>query len=192
MTLNIVTTVAIFWSEFHLSKNSSPIFKQQHLNFVSLPHGLPYGINFLALKTRESSLQAARRPRSFVCQPCVSRNRGHGWRHKQSGPDWAEINPVVGACRVGRSSHTAVADCRCFCWRCCGLKCCCQVSSSQIEFIIIGRLASAGGGNWGWRQELLTVEGHRHVIWYRRCQKKIHKCNLVPLKHTQRGYRSDC
>lgn len=144
------TTVGSFWSKFRLSKTSFPISKQRHLNLVWLPHGLPYGINllshFLALKTRESSLQAAWRPRSFVCQPCVSLDRGHGWRHKQSGPDWAEIKPLVGACRAGRSSHTAVADCRCFCWRCRGLKCCCQVSLSQIEFIIIGWLGVAGGG----------------------------------------------
>lgn len=173
------TTVCTCWYKFSLSKITSPISKQQHLNLVSLPHGLPYGINFLshflALKTRESSLQAAWRPRSFVCQPCVSLNRGQAWRHKQPGPQWAEINPVTDACHVGRSSHTAVADCRCFCWRCRGLKCCCQVSSSQIESIIIGWLDFAGGENCGWRQELLTVEGHRRVLWCQRCQKKQKK-----------------
>lgn len=121
------TKWTFFRCKLYFLKTISLISKQQHLDLVPLPHGLPYGINFLphilALNTRESSLQAAHRPCSFVCQPCVSLNRGQRWWRKQSGPDWTEMNPVANACHARWSS--AAADCRCVCWRCWGLKCCC-------------------------------------------------------------------
>lgn len=175
------TTDSTFRSKFLSPSTISLISKQQHVNLVPLPHGLTYGVNFLphilVLNPRESSLEAAQRPCSFVCRPCVSLNRGQRWWCKQSGPGWTEITPDTAA----EEQLTWQADCRCFGWRCCRLKCCCEASSSQIESVIIGCGFAGGDKDRSCWQDTHT---HTHDLTPR--VRKTHESNFILHTHERR------